>query len=70
MGNKHPLTFRINIDLFILDSRIKMELNLTHPADQSAVNVFWRLDLKTGNKEDIYLQPIEFDLSTHYFSYL
>lgn len=27
------LIFRINTDLFILDSRVKSDLNITHPTD-------------------------------------
>lgn len=45
MGIIIYLICRINIDLFILDSRVKRELNLTHPADESAANIFWRLNL-------------------------
>ncbi|CAK71937.1 unnamed protein product (macronuclear) [Paramecium tetraurelia] len=53
----------VNVDMFIKGSKIKQSLNSSSPADIFSTNIFWRLTTGIGDNEDIYMQPLQMDLS-------
>lgn len=58
------------MDLFIRGSKIKQSLNYSSPADTFSTDIYWRLTTAIGDNEDIYMQPIQMDLSNMHLNFL